>query len=289
MARAKTPGNGTTSRKSVAVMPAPKTVEVQEKSSSVNLSAVNLEEQIRVRAYQLYEERGYTPGHESRRLAGSGAGSSRSRRRPAERLILRTRQRLTLPEPLGGIVHPVFREGLSCPYCCLNRSPTPKRIFSLKDSGKSLRCHSSLSFSFSLTVCNSPLAVASAFLSEKIPIRVPHVTNWQFCASARVGVERIFVPRGSAGLSATRSGFGAPGRNRPTSGHCDFCAGISRGRRAGDLRFPGRFLHRLHLPPQQSRSARALQVRHAVVGAGRLAAVLVAAAGRLRTGAAAAA
>ena len=66
MARAKTPGNGTTSPKSVAVMPAPKTVEVhQKKSSSVNLSAVNLEEQIRVRAYQLYEERGYTPGHDA--------------------------------------------------------------------------------------------------------------------------------------------------------------------------------------------------------------------------------
>jgi hypothetical protein len=50
-------------------MPAPKT-EVEKKSSSVNLSAVNrsamnLEEQIRVRAYQLYEERGYTPGHEA--------------------------------------------------------------------------------------------------------------------------------------------------------------------------------------------------------------------------------
>ena len=65
MARAKTPGNGTTSRKSVAVMPAPKTIGVQKNSSSVNLSAVNLEEQIRVRAYQLYEERGYTPGHEA--------------------------------------------------------------------------------------------------------------------------------------------------------------------------------------------------------------------------------
>ena len=65
MARAKTPGNGTTSRKSVAVMPAPKTIDVQKKSSSVNLSAVNLEEQIRVRAYQLYEKRGYTPGHEA--------------------------------------------------------------------------------------------------------------------------------------------------------------------------------------------------------------------------------
>jgi|SRR5882724_9508483 len=60
MARAKTPGNGNTSRRQVAVMPAPKSMEVQKSSSRVNL-----EEQIRVRAYQLYEERGYTPGHEN--------------------------------------------------------------------------------------------------------------------------------------------------------------------------------------------------------------------------------
>src|SRR4029077_19951714 len=60
MARAKTPGNGNTSRKQVAVMPAPKPVEVQK-----NTSTLNLEEQIRIRAYQLYEERGYTPGHEN--------------------------------------------------------------------------------------------------------------------------------------------------------------------------------------------------------------------------------
>jgi hypothetical protein len=60
MARAKTPGNGNTSRKQVAVMPAPKPVEVPK-----NTSALNLEEQIRIRAYQLYEERGYMPGHEN--------------------------------------------------------------------------------------------------------------------------------------------------------------------------------------------------------------------------------
>lgn len=59
MARAKTPGNGSTSRKQVATMPAPKPFEVKK-----NKSALNLEEEIRVRAYQLYEERGYTPGHE---------------------------------------------------------------------------------------------------------------------------------------------------------------------------------------------------------------------------------
>lgn len=59
MARAKTPGNGSTSRKQVATMPAPKPFEVQK-----NTSTVDLEEEIRVRAYLLYEERGYTPGHE---------------------------------------------------------------------------------------------------------------------------------------------------------------------------------------------------------------------------------
>ncbi len=59
MARVKTPGNGSTRRKQVTTMPAPKPVEVQK-----NTSTLDLEEEIRVRAYQLYEERGYTPGHE---------------------------------------------------------------------------------------------------------------------------------------------------------------------------------------------------------------------------------
>ena len=48
MARAKTPGNGSTSRKQVATMPAPKPFEVKK-----NKSTLNLEEEIRVRAYQL--------------------------------------------------------------------------------------------------------------------------------------------------------------------------------------------------------------------------------------------
>jgi Protein of unknown function (DUF2934) len=60
MARVKTPGNGSTSRKQIATMPSPKPVEAKK-----NKSTVNLEEQIRIRAYQLYEERGYTPGHEN--------------------------------------------------------------------------------------------------------------------------------------------------------------------------------------------------------------------------------
>ncbi len=60
MARVKTPGNGGTGRKQVAFMSAPGPVEVKKSAPSTNL-----EEQIRVRAYQLYEERGYTPGHEN--------------------------------------------------------------------------------------------------------------------------------------------------------------------------------------------------------------------------------
>jgi hypothetical protein len=60
MARTKTTGNGGTVRKQVATMPAPKPFEVKN-----NTSGINLEEQIRVRAYQLYEERGFTPGHEN--------------------------------------------------------------------------------------------------------------------------------------------------------------------------------------------------------------------------------
>ncbi len=59
MARVKTPGNGNTSRKQVTTMAGPKPFEVKKKSSTVDL-----EEEIRIRAYQLYEERGYTPGHE---------------------------------------------------------------------------------------------------------------------------------------------------------------------------------------------------------------------------------
>jgi hypothetical protein len=60
MARVKTPGNGTTTRKQVATMPTPKPFEVKKAMSSTSL-----EEEIRIRAYQLYEERGYTPGHEN--------------------------------------------------------------------------------------------------------------------------------------------------------------------------------------------------------------------------------
>jgi hypothetical protein len=40
-------------------MPTPKPVEVRN-----NAPTENLEEKIRIRAYQLYEERGYLPGHQ---------------------------------------------------------------------------------------------------------------------------------------------------------------------------------------------------------------------------------
>ena len=81
MARAKSTGNGTTGRKQVATMPAPKLVEVRKDSF-----AANLEEEIRIRAYQLYEERGYLPGHEGRGLADSGTGNFGPSKQPAERL-----------------------------------------------------------------------------------------------------------------------------------------------------------------------------------------------------------
>ena len=59
MPRVKNPGNGGTTRNQVATMPSPKPVEVRKSAPPANL-----EEQIRIRAYQLYEERGYTPGHQ---------------------------------------------------------------------------------------------------------------------------------------------------------------------------------------------------------------------------------
>ena len=67
-----------------------------------------------------------------------------------------------------------------------------------------------------------------------------------------------------------------------------FYCGYRRGCGAGGFGVPRRLLARLHSASQQPRSSRAVQVRRALVGAGRLAAVLVLAAGRLRAGAAAA-
>lgn len=58
MARAKASGNGSTRRKQEATTTA---VSFEHKH---NPSTADLEAEIRRRAYELYEQRGYTPGHE---------------------------------------------------------------------------------------------------------------------------------------------------------------------------------------------------------------------------------
>jgi hypothetical protein len=60
MARVKIPGNGNTRRKQVATMPAVTPTELKK-----SLPPTDLEVEIRRRAYELYEQRGYTPGHEN--------------------------------------------------------------------------------------------------------------------------------------------------------------------------------------------------------------------------------
>lgn len=60
MARVKTSGNGSTRRKKVAATPAVNPAEPQK-----TLPPTDLEVEIRRRAYELYEQRGYTPGHEN--------------------------------------------------------------------------------------------------------------------------------------------------------------------------------------------------------------------------------
>jgi DUF2934 family protein len=60
MARVKTPGNGSTRRRQVATMPAVNSPEPKKTSPPTDL-----EVEIRRRAYELYEQRGYTPGHEN--------------------------------------------------------------------------------------------------------------------------------------------------------------------------------------------------------------------------------
>ncbi|MGA8308687.1 MAG: DUF2934 domain-containing protein [Terriglobales bacterium] len=59
MARAKAPGNGNTRRKQVTATTTAVSFEHKQ-----NPSTADLEAEIRRRAYELYERRGYTPGHE---------------------------------------------------------------------------------------------------------------------------------------------------------------------------------------------------------------------------------
>jgi hypothetical protein len=66
MARAKTPRATTPSSKQVLTMPdATSTPQPRKVSSLANTQNADLEVQIRERAYQLYQERGYTAGHEN--------------------------------------------------------------------------------------------------------------------------------------------------------------------------------------------------------------------------------
>ena len=60
MARAKTSGNGNAHKKQVATLSAANLPELKK-----NSPPTDLEVEIRRRAYELYEQRGYTPGHEN--------------------------------------------------------------------------------------------------------------------------------------------------------------------------------------------------------------------------------
>lgn len=63
MARAKTPRNGNPSSKP-AHSTSEATFSVRNQGVSTTSAVIDLENQIRQRAYEIYEERGRTPGHE---------------------------------------------------------------------------------------------------------------------------------------------------------------------------------------------------------------------------------
>ena len=66
MPKTKTPRVAITPNKQVLTMPdATSVTPVRKTSSSSNPSSLELETQIRERAYELYQERGRTPGHEN--------------------------------------------------------------------------------------------------------------------------------------------------------------------------------------------------------------------------------
>jgi hypothetical protein len=65
MAKAKTPRNGNPANKQVISMPeANSAPSVRKTVGSAIPTPIDLELQIRQRAYEIYEERGRTPGHE---------------------------------------------------------------------------------------------------------------------------------------------------------------------------------------------------------------------------------
>jgi hypothetical protein len=65
MAKAKTPRTTKATNNQVITMPEAGSVPVIRKTSSVSSSSLDLAAQIRERAFQLYLERGSTPGHEN--------------------------------------------------------------------------------------------------------------------------------------------------------------------------------------------------------------------------------
>ena len=64
MAKAKAPRTPSTTPKPVITMPEPGTVPVTRKNLAT-VSPIDIESQIRERAYQLYQSRGCTPGQEN--------------------------------------------------------------------------------------------------------------------------------------------------------------------------------------------------------------------------------
>jgi hypothetical protein len=65
MAKAKSPRTTQTTNKQVLTMPEAGSVPLARKTAPVNNSSIDLDAKIRERAYQLYQERGSTPGHEN--------------------------------------------------------------------------------------------------------------------------------------------------------------------------------------------------------------------------------
>jgi hypothetical protein len=65
MAKAKTPRTPKATNNQVITMPEAGSIPLARKTSPLNTAPTDLEAKIRERAYQLYLERGNTPGHEN--------------------------------------------------------------------------------------------------------------------------------------------------------------------------------------------------------------------------------
>ena len=65
MAKAKTPRTPKATNNQVITMPEAGSIPLLRKNAPANNSSADLEAKIRERAYQLYVERGSTPGHEN--------------------------------------------------------------------------------------------------------------------------------------------------------------------------------------------------------------------------------